>query len=125
MPTLGRRTAGLGATTLLAAALVAGTTVAASGADRSDVTRPAATDGDLARAALSAIAAHRGAVHASDAQAFTVTGVLVDPDGTRHVRVTRSYRGSPCSAATWWSTRPATAPGGAAARRCAPHRGCP
>jgi Zn-dependent metalloprotease len=95
MRMLGRRTTGLGAAALVATALAAGTTVAspASGAPGEAFTRPAASNGDIARAALRAVATHRASVHASDAQGFTATGVLVDPDGTRHTRVARTYRG--------------------------------
>jgi Zn-dependent metalloprotease len=58
-------------------------------------TRQAAPDGDLARAALQAVRAHAGAVHAGARQAFTVTSALVDRDGTSHVRMTRTYKGLP------------------------------
>ncbi len=88
-----------------AAALAAGTTVTAAtaavtagpaaGAEASGSvsTRPAPTTGETARAALAAVTTHRSAVHAGAAQAFTVTGVLVDPDGSSHVRMTRTYHG--------------------------------
>ena len=99
-----RRTAGTTAVALVAATLVAGTTVGAAGAvggrraagaGRQAFTRQAASDGDLARAALKAVAGHPVAVRGGPRQAFTVTGALVDPDGTSHVRVTRTYAGLP------------------------------
>ena len=94
-----RRTAGSTAAALVAATLIAGTAVgatsAANGAGQDAFTRPAASDGDLARAALSAVAAHPRAVHSGDRQSFTVTGALVDPDGTSHVRMARTYAGLP------------------------------
>ena len=95
MRMLGRRTTGIGAAALVATALAAGTAVTApaNGATGQAFTRPAAGNGDIARAALRAVATHRSAVHASDAQDFTATGVLVDPDGTRHTRITRTYHG--------------------------------
>ena len=65
------------------------------GAGRDGFTRPAASDSDIARAALKAVAAHPAAVRSGDRQAFTVTGALVDPDGTSHVRVARTYAGLP------------------------------
>jgi zinc metalloprotease ZmpA len=92
-----RRTLGAGAATVVVAALAAGTAVGADAADRDGqaFTRPAAADGDLGRSALSAVRAHPRAVRSGDQQAFTVTSALVDPDGTSHVRMTRSYRGLP------------------------------
>ena len=95
-----RRTAAFTAATVVAATLVAGTTVdaatassAAPGADA--FTRPAASDGDAARRALAAIADHSQAVHGGARQAFSVTEVLVDDDGTSHARVARTYAGLP------------------------------
>jgi Zn-dependent metalloprotease len=91
------RTLGAGAVTAVLAALAAGTTVGAdaAGRDGQAFTRQATSDGDLARAALDAVRAHPAAVHSGTSQAFTVTGALVDPDGTSHVRMTRTYRGLP------------------------------
>jgi Zn-dependent metalloprotease len=86
----------------VAATLVAGSAVgavggstAATGAGRDTFTRPAASDGDLARAALQAVAGHPQAVRSGTRQAFSVTGALVDPDGTSHVRLARTYAGLP------------------------------
>ena len=83
---------------------------------RSAFTRPAASDGDAARRALAAIADHPQAVHSGARQAFTVTEVLVDSDGTSHVRVARTYAGFRSSAATSSCTSPRPAPGRASAR---------
>ena len=91
-----RRTAGLSAAALVVATLAAGTAVGTTTAANGAVggfTRPAASDGYLARTALAAVAAHPQAVHAGAGQAFAVAGALVDPDGTSHVRMTRTYRG--------------------------------
>ena len=95
-----RRTAGTTAVALVAATLVAGTSVAAAGAQPparagAGLHPPAAAHGHLARAALKAVAGHPQAVHAGDRQAFTVTGALVDPNGTSHVRMARTYAGLP------------------------------
>jgi zinc metalloprotease ZmpA len=91
-----RRTTGLSVAALVVATLATGAgATAADGADRAAVTRPAAADSGLARAALQAVARHSDAVRGGDGQSFTVTGALVDPDGTSHVRMTRAYRGLP------------------------------
>jgi zinc metalloprotease ZmpA len=98
MRRIGRGTAGWGVVVMAAAALAAGSAVTAapaSGAPADASTRTASTRGDLAQAALKAVAAHASAVHASPAQSFSVTGVLVDADGTRHVRMSRAYHGLP------------------------------
>jgi Zn-dependent metalloprotease len=101
MRRIGRRTAGqaagLGVAALTVVAAGFGTTLttvgAANGAPASGFERQAATNGDLARAALAAVKEHRSAVHGGTAQAFTVRSVLVDPDGTSHVRLTRTFHG--------------------------------
>ncbi len=92
--TLGLSSAALAAATLAAGAAVGAVAPAANGAG-SGFTRPVASDGALARAALTAVAAHPQAVRLGARQAFTVTGALVDPDGTSHVRMARSYRALP------------------------------
>jgi Zn-dependent metalloprotease len=91
------RTLAVGAAATVVAALAASTTVGAdaAGRDGQAFTRQAATDGDLARAAVNAVRAHPAAVHAGPQQGFAVTAALVDPDGTSHVRMTRTYRGLP------------------------------
>jgi Zn-dependent metalloprotease len=92
-----RHAAALGIATLAAAAVSTGVTAAgASAADHGRATvRQVATDGAVATAALRAVAAHPAAVHGGAGQSFTVRNALVDPDGTRHVRMTRSYLGLP------------------------------
>ena len=92
------RTAALSVAALVVAALTGGTTaMSASAASTNDgqgsFTRPAAPNGDLAKMALEAVATHPDAVRSGAGQRFTVTGALVDPDGTSHVRMTRTYRG--------------------------------
>ncbi len=83
-----RKTAGLAAATLVMGGLAAGTTGASA-------TTASAADGDLVGSAIAAVKAHPGATKAGQGQAFTVTDVLVDSDGTSHVRVYRSYRDLP------------------------------
>jgi len=56
---------------------------AASGSDR------------LAAAAVSALSTHPFAARAAGGQEFTATSTLVDPNGTRHVRLERTYNGLP------------------------------
>jgi zinc metalloprotease ZmpA len=99
-----RRTTGTAAAAMLAATLLTGTLsgalagsagAAAPTSGRDAFTRPAAADGDLARRALAAVAAHPGAVRSGARQSFDVTGALVDPDGTSHVRMARTYAGLP------------------------------
>ena len=127
------RKTGSTAAALVAATLVAGTAVTAVGAStasnaapgRDAFTRQVSDDADVARAALKAVAAHPQAVHSGDRQAFTVTGALVDRDGTSHVRMARTYAGLPVVGVTdrvrsfarvwlrpshapcgdWWTTR--------------------
>ncbi len=94
-----RRTAGLAAATLVVAGLAAGTTAAGAAtpaaAENQSVTRQAGDDGDLARSAIAAIEAHPGVAKVGQGQGFVVTDALVDPDGSSHVRVDRTYRGLP------------------------------
>ena len=98
------RKTGSTAAALLAATLVAATAAtttvvgaasASGAAGRDGFTRRVADNGDVAQAALRAVAAHPQAVLSGNRQAFTVTGALVDPDGTRHVRLARTYAGLP------------------------------
>ena len=97
------RKTGSTAASLVAATLVAGTAVTAGGAStasnaasgRDAFTHRVSDDAGVARAALMAVAAHPRAVHSGDRQAFTVTGALVDRDGTSHVRMARTYAGLP------------------------------
>jgi Zn-dependent metalloprotease len=92
-----RHLAVVGAATLAAAALASGVGVVSSTATAADNghTRQVSRTGALAQAALAAARAHPVATRAGDGQAFTVTSALVDPDGTSHVRMTRSYHGLP------------------------------
>ena len=87
----------LGALTVAAVGI--GTTLTtvgpANGASARGFERTAASNGDIARSALAAVKEHRSAVHGGTAQAFTVQGVLVDSDGGRHVRMTRTFHGLP------------------------------
>jgi Zn-dependent metalloprotease len=91
-----RRTAAVGLATLAAAAISTGlSTVGAAAAAGDGHSRQAPRTGALAASALRAVEAHPQAVRAGAGQAFQVTNVLVDADGTRHVRMTRSYHGLP------------------------------
>ena len=85
-----RRTSGLAATALLVASLSA---AANAGAAPSSTPVQADRPGDLARAAVAAARAHPGATKAGEAQAFVATDTVVDPDGTSHVRLDRTYHG--------------------------------
>ena len=97
------RQTGSTAAALLVATLVTGSVTgvvgastassAASGSDAS--TQRGDGDGQLARAALRAALSHPKAVLSGDGQQFEVTGALVDADGTRHVRLDRTYAGLP------------------------------
>jgi zinc metalloprotease ZmpA len=94
-----RTQAGLGAAALVVASLAAGTAAAgaapgaATVADRDQHTRQVGDAGAVARAALDAVTQHAGAVKAGRGQDFMVTAALVDPDGSTHVRMDRSYHG--------------------------------
>lgn len=71
----------------LAVLAILGTT--AGGALAANAGHPAATR------ALGLIDGHASAVHRNAADAFSVKDVVVDADGTEHVRFERSYRGLP------------------------------
>jgi Zn-dependent metalloprotease len=97
-----RQKAGLAAATAVVAGIAAAVptaTVAAHAASARpsppQFTRAVSTVGDVARAALTALEAHPGAARLGADQAFTVKDALVDPDGSTHVRMTRTYRGLP------------------------------
>jgi Zn-dependent metalloprotease len=82
-------------TTLTAATLTASLTAALGATSASAAPSPQDRhDAAVAHAAAS-IAKDRGRVAAGPDEAFTVKDVLVDPDGTEHVRYDRSYRGLP------------------------------
>jgi len=53
---------------------------------------PAAAE-SRAQRAITALRAHGDAAHVDSHQALTVSSTVVDPDGTAHVRLQRSYRG--------------------------------
>ncbi|GGP39127.1 M4 family metallopeptidase [Streptomyces melanogenes] len=77
---------------MLAAALAPVSAAAAPVAEP----RPQVSDRDAAvRAADSAVGAHAGALAVTAAQGTSVRDVIVDPDGSRHVRYDRTYRGLP------------------------------
>ena len=50
---------------------------------------------DVVNRANALISAHGGAIHRASADAFSVRDVIVDRDGTEHVRYDRTYRGLP------------------------------
>jgi len=65
-----------------------------SGAERAAVSRPASGSG-VARSAIAALAAHPGQARAAGEEAYQVVDTLIDPDGSTHVRMTRTFRGIP------------------------------
>jgi Zn-dependent metalloprotease len=85
-----RITAALAATTMVVTGLASAT---AAGAAPGGPVRQADPAGDLARAAVDAVRAHPVAARVGAGQAFRVTDAVVDPDGTSHVRMDRTYRG--------------------------------
>lgn len=85
-----RRTAGLAAAALVVASFSAAAT---AGAASPATVRQVDPTGDLAAAAVAVLKSHPAAARIGDAQAFQATGALVDADGTRHVRLDRTYRG--------------------------------
>ncbi|MGZ4484183.1 MAG: M4 family metallopeptidase [Nocardioidaceae bacterium] len=93
-----RGTAALAAAALAAATLTAGSTAASAAPAphaHAGFTRQLSDTGSLARTAMTAVRAHPHAARIGVGQAFAVKNVLVDPDGTSHVRLTRTYRGLP------------------------------
>jgi Zn-dependent metalloprotease len=87
-----------GVTTALAASalIVASVSVTASAGNESDVGSARATDPNgLVRTALAAVTDRRAALSVGAGQDFRVTDTIVDPDGTTHVRMDRTYRGLP------------------------------
>ena len=73
---------------LLSAAILAALAVAAPAF-------AAKSDHPAAGRALGLIDANKAATHRADADRFQIRDVIVDTDGTEHVRVSRSYRGLP------------------------------
>jgi Zn-dependent metalloprotease len=83
-------------TAVLAAAVVAVSATAAGVSQASAAqASPAASSASRADQAIAAAKAHPGATRFGAGQAFTVKNTLVDPDGTSHVRLQRTYRGLP------------------------------
>ncbi|WP_369379162.1 M4 family metallopeptidase [Streptomyces sp. cg36] len=78
-------------------AVAAGAMVAAALAPASAVAgpRPAPSREAAVRDARAAVDAHTAALAVTAAQAMSVRDVIVDPDGSRHVRYDRTYRGLP------------------------------
>jgi Zn-dependent metalloprotease len=95
-PTSARRRTAAVAT--LAAAAVA-SCVTASGAGAADsghrFTRQVSDTGSVATGAVSAAKSHPSAVDLGPGQSLRATNALVDPDGSSHVRLARSYDGLP------------------------------
>jgi Zn-dependent metalloprotease len=87
--------------TLSVAAVVAGlAAVPAATASAAPTAAPAATSRlgpavEAAGPARTAAVSHALAAVAAPGEAFSPTGVLVDTDGTTHVRMVRTYRGLP------------------------------
>jgi Zn-dependent metalloprotease len=75
-----------------AAALAAGTVGLQATTAGSQAARPQTTDRTDA-AAVKALTAHPAAALTARGQHFVVTGRVVDPDGTTHVRLQRTYHG--------------------------------
>ncbi|MGH8964741.1 MAG: M4 family metallopeptidase, partial [Actinomycetes bacterium] len=88
-----RKTAGFSAAALVIASFAAG----ASGATAAHghTTRQADDAGAIARSAIAAVEAHPAAAKVGESQRFQITDALVDPDGSTHVRMERTYRGLP------------------------------
>ena len=95
-----RSRAGLAA----AVAITAGLALAAPSADAAgngaasrsagdSVTRAVSRAGVVARSAIDAVRAHPDAAKVGAAQRFRVVDALVDPNGSTHVRMTRTYHG--------------------------------
>ena len=81
-----RRTLGVAAAAVLAAGVASLPVTTASGT-------PERSPDGRAAAAITVLSSHSRAARASDGQAFQVKSMLVDRDGTTHVRLDRTYRG--------------------------------
>jgi Zn-dependent metalloprotease len=91
-PATRRRTAAVALVALASAGLALGHV----GAAHADPARPTPPDRKaIVAAALKAVSAHSASVRSGAGQSFAVKNVLVDADGTRHVRLTRTYHGLP------------------------------
>ncbi|MFF2568974.1 M4 family metallopeptidase [Streptomyces sp. NPDC058084] len=75
--------------------LIAGAGSPAAAAPTARPHPPKADRNQAVQDARESIAAHPGAVRASSDDTFASASVLVDQDGTRHVHMTRAYRGLP------------------------------
>ncbi len=112
-----RKQAGVAAVAAIAAGLAMGVPTADAAGESADrartpqITRSVDKAGTVARSAKSALRAHPKAAKLGKGQRFQVVDALVDPDGSTHVRMNRTYRGLPViggdlvvhrSAATSW-----------------------
>ncbi|HSV37654.1 MAG TPA: M4 family metallopeptidase [Nocardioidaceae bacterium] len=94
-----RRTAGLASLAAFAAGIAIAVPSAGAAGGRSPdtqsagLTRAVSTAGDVARGAVRALRAHPVTGRVGADQRFTVVAALVDPDGSTHVRLTRTYKG--------------------------------
>ena len=77
--------------TLISAAVVAVTTAATAGVPQANAADSASSTREAK--AISAAKSHAGATEFGAGQALQATSTLVDPDGTTHVRMNRTYRG--------------------------------
>ncbi len=77
--------------TLISAAAVAVTTAATAGVPQANAADSASSTREAK--AISAAKSHAGATEFGAGQALQATSTLVDPDGTSHVRMNRTYRG--------------------------------
>jgi Zn-dependent metalloprotease len=91
-----KRAAGVSTALAVSALIVASVSATASAGNESDVGSARATDPNgLVRTALAAVTDHRAALSVGAGQEFRVTDTIVDPDGTTHVRMDRTYQGLP------------------------------
>ncbi|MFD9879610.1 peptidase M4 family protein, partial [[Kitasatospora] papulosa] len=79
----------------VSALLIAGAGSPAAAADTPRPHPPKASNSQAVHDARDSIAAHPKAVRASSDDTFDSASVQVDKDGTRHVHMTREYRGLP------------------------------
>src|SRR3954470_8515528 len=77
--------------TLISAAVVAVTTAATAGAPQANAADSASSTREAR--AISAAKSHARATEFGAGQALHATSTLVDPDGTTHGRMNRTYRG--------------------------------
>lgn len=91
-----RRTAGIAAlavTAAAAAALPLTTATSAQGAPTAASGTALAAPADAVAGALAALGSHDGAARATEGQDFVARSTVVDPDGTTHVRLDRTLDG--------------------------------